>query len=275
MKTLKYTILLLLIVSAQTIVFSQNLKFSELKTSAENQNVTVIELRNYLMRPGQRDTFINYFEENFIKSQNSIGGYILGQYRIKGEEDHFLWMRGFKDMQVRNKFLNDFYYGPFWKAHKFVPNSLLLNNDNVYLLKPLNLNSKEDYATAGFNTNWFATEKGIAVVDFYISNTKLDKLIEFTVKNYCEVLIKSGVKHFSFWTSELKQNEFAALPVFQDKNLMVQISFYKDESEYQSKQQAINAHMIEALKTEMADLVTTRNTIIIYPTEKSFSLQKQ
>ncbi|MEO6670188.1 MAG: hypothetical protein ABIN36_11970 [Ferruginibacter sp.] len=248
---------------------------AELKTSAVNQNVEVIEMRNYLMRPGQRDTFINYFEDNFVQSQNSLGGYILGQYRIKGEDDHFFWMRGFQDMQARNKFLNDFYFSPFWKEHKHVPNSLLLNNDNVYLLKPLNLNSSSNNAATSFDTNWFATEKGIAVVDFYISNSKLEKLIEFTRKKYIEILQSSGAKYNSFWTSELTANEFTALPVFQDKNLLVQISFYKNELEYQTILSKVDAKMNDELKTEMADLVTIKNTIIIYPTTRSFSLQKQ
>ncbi len=45
-------------------------------------------------------------------------------------------------------------------------------------------------------------------------------------------------------------------PVFQDKNLLVQISFYKDESEYQAKLKAIDSKMNDELKTEMADRVT-------------------
>ncbi len=93
-----------------------------------NQNIKIIELRNYLVRQGRRDEFINLFEENFVQSQNILGGYILGQYRVKGADDNFFWIRGFRDMPARYKFLNDFYYGsPAWKQHKSEANSMLLN----------------------------------------------------------------------------------------------------------------------------------------------------
>src|SRR5207253_6161786 len=130
---------------------------------------------------GRSDEFIDLFETNFVQSQNILGGYILGQYRVKGADDNFFWIRGFKDMPARLKYLNDFYFGsPAWKQHKSEANSMLLNNDNVYLLQPLNVNEASmNDAEFSFNTNWFGQEKGVAVVDFYTSNTKLAKLIEF------------------------------------------------------------------------------------------------
>jgi hypothetical protein len=241
-----------------------------------NQNIKVIELRNYLVRRGRRDEFINLFEENFVQSQNLLGGYILGQYRVKGADDNFFWIRGFKDMPARNKFLNDFYFGsPAWKQHKSEANSMLLNNDNVYLLKPLNLKEGSNDAEFSFNTNWFGQEKGVVVIDFYTSNTKRDKLIDFVKKKYAAILNASKIETASFWTSETTPNDFTGLPVFQDKNLLVQITFYKDEFEYQTKLKNADSKMNDELRSEMADLVTIKNTLIIYPTEKSFLLRKK
>jgi hypothetical protein len=248
----------------------------DVPNQAANQNIKVIELRNYLVRQGRRDGFINLFEENFVHSQNILGGYILGQYRVKGAGDNFFWIRGFKDMPARNKFLNDFYFGsPAWKQHKSEANSMLLNNDNVHLLQPLNLKGNSNDAEFSFNTNWFGREKGVAVIDFYISNTKLEKLIEFVKKKYVAILNQSKIENTSFWTSETTPNDFPGLPVFQDKNLLVQITFYKNEFEYQTKMNAVNSKMNDELKSEMADLVTIKNTLIVYPTEKSFLLQKK
>jgi hypothetical protein len=241
-----------------------------------NQNIKVIELRNYLVRQGRRDEFINLFEENFTRSQNILGGYTLGQYRVKGADDNFFWIRGFKDMSVRNKFLNDFYYrSPVWKQHKSAANSMLLNNDNVHLLKPLNLKDSSNDTGFSFNTNWFGQEKGVAVVDFYTSNTKLEKLIEFVRRKYAAILSTFKIENTSFWISETTPNDFTGLPVFQDRNLLVQITFYKNEFEYQAKMKDVDSRMNDELKSEMADLVTIKNTLIIYPTEKSFSLNKK
>jgi hypothetical protein len=277
MKNLKYSLLFLIVAIIPTASLSQDSRRGNDKEQNlnANQNIKVIELRNYVMRQGRRDEFINLFEENFTRSQNILGGYTLGQYRVKGADDNFFWIRGFKDMPARNKFLNDFYYGsPVWKQHKSAANSMLLNNDNVHLLKPLNLKGGSDDAEFSFNTNWFGQEKGIAVVDFYTSNTKLEKLIEFVKKKYVAILNTSKIENTSFWISETTPNDFTALPVFQDKNLLVQITFYKNEFEYQTKMNDVASKMNDELKSEMADLVTIKNTLIIYPTEKSFSLQK-
>jgi hypothetical protein len=233
-------------------------------------DIKVIELRNYLIKPGRRDEFINLFEENFTRSQNILGGYTLGQYRVKGAEDNFFWIRGFKDMSTRIKFLNEFYYNsPDWKRNKSAANSMLLNNDNVHLLKPL---SQGD-SNSGFSTNWFGRRKGIAVVDLYTSNTKLERLIEFMKTKYSGMLDKEVLGNTSLWISEMTPNDFTALPVFQDRNLLVRITFYKNELEYQEKIKSVDSKMDDALKAEMADLVTIQHTLIIYPTQKSFSLQ--
>lgn len=242
----------------------------------EDQNISVIELRNYVIKPQRLDEFIELFEENFTQSQNILGGYTLGQYRVKGADDHFFWIRGFKDMPARVKFLNDFYRGsPAWKLHKSEANSMLVNNDNVYLLKPLNLKDGLSGSEAGFNSNWFGQEKGVAVVDFYISNTKLEKLVAFVKREYAAILKSSHIEATSFWTSEMTPNDFPALPVFQDRNLLVQITFYQNESEYQTRMKDVASRMSDELKSEMADLVTIKNSLVIYPTKGSFRLRKQ
>jgi hypothetical protein len=230
--------------------------------SATDKSISVIELRHYVLRPGQRDNFIDYFEDHFVQSQNEMGTHILGQFRPKGMENNFFWIRGFSDMVSRSKFLPAFYYGPIWKQFGAGANSLLANNDNVYLLKPLT-------KTGEINSNEFGKEKGIVVIDFYIANSKLEKLIGLFNEKYNSALTKAGVNTM-FWTSELTENDFPRLPVFQDKNLLVGITFYKDEAEYRQKLKLISSSVDADLSDELNDTITTQNTIILYPTEKSF-----
>jgi hypothetical protein len=238
-----------------------------------NQKINVIELRNYVMKkPGQRDKFIAYFEDNFIRSQNTIGGFTLGQYRVKDAENNFFWIRGFESMALRKKFLNDFYYGPVWKQHREVPNSMLLNNDNVHLLKPLMLDENGDQKNDTFNSNEFGRKKGIAVVDYYIANEKLDRLISFFGKIYLPLLHNNGVTNCSLWISETVPNDFSPLPVFQDKNLLVTITYYADELDYQAKIKSVDSQLSEEARAEMQDVVTIKNTLILYPTQKSFTI---
>jgi hypothetical protein len=278
MKTLTLTLVFFMVTLNPGTLFSQDSKpMDNLAANQDlnaNQNLSVIELRDYVVKPGRRDEFIKLFEQHFTQSQNILGGYTLGQYTVKGADDHFFWIRGFRDMNARKKFLDDFYYGaPAWKEHKSEANSMLVNNDNVHLLQPLNLKGGSNEAAHSFSSNWFGQGKGIAVVDFYISNTKRDRLVEFVKQKYA-VLFHDLKIATSFWTSEMTLNDFPALPVFQDRNLLVQITFYASETEYQTSMKAVAARMDEESKSEMAELVTIQNALILNPTEKSFLRQK-
>jgi hypothetical protein len=242
----------------------------ETEDASANRHVSVIELRNYILQPGQRENFTDLFESAFIRPQQAAGSYTLGQYKVKGAENNFFWIRGFHDMASRNKALNAFYQGAVWKQNRNAANAMIVNNDNVNLLKPLNVGDSVNEKETSFHTNWFGKEKGIGVIDFYISNTKLDKLVVFVKEQYAAILRNAGIENTSFWISETAENDFAALPVFQDKNLLVQITFYKDELEYETQMKMVAAKMNDKQKTTMADLVTLKNTLIVYPTKRSF-----
>lgn len=238
------------------------------EVTAANQPIRVLELRNYVTKPGQRDKFISYFEANFIDSQNALGGYILGQFRVEGADDNFFWIRGFNDMASRSRYLPEFYRGEFWKQRRNYVNDMLINNDNVYLLKPLSLS--EDQSDTAVNSNEFGKKKGLVVVDYYVANTRLKELIEFFRSKYISFLKSNDISTTS-WVSELTENDFPALPVFQDKNLLVTITPFKDEAEYRLKSKQINAESNQKILTELREIVTTKTTVILHPTKKSFS----
>src|SRR5918998_118568 len=235
---------------------------------AADQPIRVLELRNYVTRPGQRDKFISYFETNFIDSQNEIGGYILGQFRVKDAGDNFFWIRGFNDMASRGRYLPEFYRGEFWKQRRNDANDMLVNNDNVYLLKPLSLS--EDRPGTAVNSNEFGKKKGLVVIDYYVANTRLKELIEFFKSKYLPFL-KSNDIATTPWFSELTENDFPGLPVFQDKNLLVTITPFKGEGEYRLKLKQMNADSNQKLLTELREIVTTKTTVILHPTKRCFS----
>lgn len=243
------------------------MKNTSKNVTAADQPIRVLELRNYVTRPGQRDKFISYFEANFIDSQNAIGGYILGQFRVKDADDNFFWIRGFNDMASRSRYLPEFYRGSFWKERRNHANEMLLNNDNVYLLKPLNLS--EDLPDAAVNSNEFGKKKGLVVVDYYVANTRLKELVEFFKSRYLP-LLKSNDISTTTWVSELTENDFPGLPVFQDKNLLVTITPFKDEAEYQLKLKQINAEPNRKVMTELREIVTAKTTVVLHPTKNSF-----
>jgi hypothetical protein len=233
-----------------------------------NQRIGVIELRNYLMKEGTRDSFIGYFENKLIQPQSNLKGYTLGGYRVKSEENHFCWIRGFENMKSRSCFLPAFYYGDEWKKHRSTANSMLANNDNVYLLRPLKVEGNELVST-DINATQLISDGGITVIDFYIANTKLNVLKKLFVEEYLPLFDSCSINNFNLWTSEEEENDFPQLPVFQDKNLLVQISFFKNELAYSEALKKLASITSEKLKAELLDAVTIHNSWILYPTENS------
>jgi hypothetical protein len=63
--------------------------------SVEAECRLVVELRQYTLKPGQRDVLINLFEREFIEPQEALGMTIVGQFRDRRSPDRFVWLGGF------------------------------------------------------------------------------------------------------------------------------------------------------------------------------------
>lgn len=95
----------------------------------------IVELRQYLLHPGQRDVLIDLFDRELIESQEEHGMAVLGQFRDLDRPDRFVWLRGFPDMPARRDGLAAFYGGPVWKQHAPVANATMMEFDDVLLLR--------------------------------------------------------------------------------------------------------------------------------------------
>src|SRR5436190_3267848 len=69
----------------------------------------VVELRQYTLHPGMRDTLIELFDREFVESQEALGMKIIGQFRDADNPNRLVWLRGFRDMPSRAQALKDFY----------------------------------------------------------------------------------------------------------------------------------------------------------------------
>ena len=91
----------------------------------------------------------------------------------------------------------------------------------------------------------------------------------FYKDKYAPYLQTTGVNNTSLWVSELSPNDYPSLPVIQDKNLLMVITFYKDEAEYRSKLKLAENNSAQ-LQNDMKELIKDKQTMIAYPTGKSF-----
>lgn len=223
-------------------------------TQKNPENIKVLEIRNYLLKPNLTYKFRDYFHSKFVTPMNELGGYTLGEFKIDNINDRFFWFRGFTDMKTRSKFLNDFYINSTtWKEYGKGANEMMINSDNVYLLRPL---KKE------INNGLLKTDKTFSVVDFYICNNTLEKVINLFDTAYIPFLKNLKIEDITLWVSEMAENDFPRLPVFQDKNLLVSITHYKDENEFYVKQKEIDA-MPADLKNSMQELITIQNQLVL------------
>ncbi|WP_308130268.1 NIPSNAP family protein [Kitasatospora aureofaciens] len=97
--------------------------------------MTIVELRQYTLRPGARDTLIELFEREFVTGQETAGITVGGRFRDLDDPDRFVWLRSFPDMAERARALQAFYYGPVWQAHREAANATMLDSDDVLLLR--------------------------------------------------------------------------------------------------------------------------------------------
>ena len=71
-----------------------------------------------------------------MEPQNAVGAHVVGTFRDFDDPDRFVWIRGFRDMHMRQEALGSFYGGPVWQANKAAANAIMLDSDNVLLLRP-------------------------------------------------------------------------------------------------------------------------------------------
>jgi NIPSNAP len=216
--------------------------------------MNTIELRNYLLKPGTSDQFVKYFKDHFIRSQNVLGAYTPGQFRIKGEADRFFWIRGFDTMQDRSQFLPAFYGAEVWKEFGPAANDMMLEWHNVHLLKPIT-----------GNTIAIDKKQNLLVIDYYTAvDNRFDQLIDLFKEFYIPLFHSYAVNDVSLWVSEMTENDFPRLPVYQDKNLLVAMTGYSSEDKYREVADRLK-YMEEELTGKRDELINAGNTLVLYP----------
>jgi len=95
----------------------------------------LIELRQYVIAAGRCERMVELFDTYLATAQDELGLPILGHFRVSGDPDRLVWLRGFADMHTRPERLGAFYGGPVWTAHGTEAIALVKGYDNVQLLR--------------------------------------------------------------------------------------------------------------------------------------------
>ena len=192
----------------------------------------VVELRQYRLRPGQREVLVELFDREFVESQEAEGMAIVGQFRDLDDPDRFVWIRGFDDMPSRARALAAFYGGPAWKAHSAEANATMIDSDNVLLLRPVTAQSGFPApATARLPAG--ATPPGsarILVTLYYRDQPFDDDFADFFGRRARAALIEAGATPLACLQTEHAENTFPALPVRTGENVFASLARFPSEA---------------------------------------------
>ena len=174
----------------------------------------VVELRQYRLHPGQRDTLIELFDREFVETQEAVGMSVLGQFRDPDRPDYFVWLRGFTDMISRHDALTSFYNGPVWTRHRDAANTTMIDSDNVLLLRPVTpADALPDHDPARRATH-VPTGTVFAVIEQ--QNDDSAATIERFRSHLIPELEGTGARTIGLYRTEHAENTFTRLPVRAD-----------------------------------------------------------
>lgn len=194
----------------------------------------VVELRQYTLHPGQRETLIELFDREFIESQERVGMRVIGQFRDLDRPDRFVWLRGFPDMVARDTALRAFYGGPVWAANRAAANATMIDASNVLLLRPARIGSAfridgVDRAPVGAMP---CPETLVVATICYSSSGPCPNLIDYFDNDVLPALANAGATVVGYFVTEASENTFPALPV-RNESVFVWFSTFGNSADHE------------------------------------------
>jgi NIPSNAP protein len=203
--------------------------------SQETTCCPVVELRQYTLKAGERDTLVDLFEKEFIESQETLGMRIIGTFRDLEKPDRFVWLRGFQNMNARAIQLQQFYGGPVWKAHREAANATMIDSDNVLLLRPaigLGFSLPQTRPAHRATTN----PPGVILATIYhLEKGSEAEFTEFFRTTIAPILATIPIPILGTFMTEHRQNTFPALLVREDANAFVWFSRFPNRAAYETQ----------------------------------------
>lgn len=192
------------------------------KSEKRIRKCTVVELRQYTLKPNSRDVLIELFDRYFVESQEALGMTIIGQFRDRGDADRFVWLRGFSGMETRHAALDAFYNGPVWAAHKDKANETMLDSDNVLLLKPAREDLAFDLETETLRRTSPEGKTATVLAGIYqLANPADPELVLEFEEQVLPKLRENHIRMKGVYVTESAENTFKRLPVREGEHVLV------------------------------------------------------
>ncbi|WP_394823637.1 NIPSNAP family protein [Pendulispora albinea] len=200
----------------------------------------IIELRQYTLRPGTRDTMIALFDREFVETQEATGMKIIGQFRDLDDPNQFVWLRGFDDMAARRNALTAFYDdGTVWKEHRDAARATMVDTNNAILLRPAREGSgfelpDGDRAPRDASDAPDAPARGLLSGTLLSLDAPIDSAyLDFFERELEPVLNDCGASMAAVLVSEESPNTYPPLPV-REGNWFAWFSRFPDHAAHEA-----------------------------------------
>lgn len=186
----------------------------------------VVELRQYTLHPGQRDTLVELFDREFVETQEATGMTVMGQFRDLDDDDRFVWLRGFSDMSTRQASLSAFYGGPVWAAHRDAANATMVDSDNVLLLRPAWDGAGLPVAQRPADSAHSPPAGMLEVSVFHLHQPADSALVGLCRHTLNPLLQQAGANAVGWYVTETAANNFPRLPVREGEHVLVGLALF-------------------------------------------------
>ena len=228
----------------------------------------VIEFRRYIVKEGEREHFAEYFESYFPEAFQQLGAIAFGQFFERKNPVGFTWIRGFKNTDARAIINAGFYYGPLWKEHRSTMNSLLVDSDDVLLLRPLD---PEHCISVFPSVDPIKEENGsqgvVVAQIFGVKPNNVDAFAQQAEATFASYRA-AGAREAGILVTLDAPNNFPQLPVRTDGPYLVWLGIVKDHKMLQTQLTPLAERSMEPLSATGL-LRTTPELVILDPTRRS------
>ena len=95
------------------------------------------ELRQYRIKDGRMDEWVQFMESEIIPFQVSKGMVVIGSFVGEEEEDLYIWIRRFEDEAEREKLYKAVYEDPYWLEELSPRVGDIMNRERIVVTRML------------------------------------------------------------------------------------------------------------------------------------------
>jgi hypothetical protein len=219
-----------MVVSSRAIPLKADDRAERMQSIKHLTDFPVVEFRRYTIRAGEREHFAQYFESYFPEAFEQLGALAVGQFFERKNPVGFTWMRAFHSMDDRARINANFYYGPLWREHAKTLNNLMVDSNNVLLLRPISPEMGVSVLPAVDPVTQPNGAQGVVVAEiFTIKPDAVDAFARAAEAAFASYR-NAGIREAGVLVTLDAQNNFPQLPIRTDGPYLVWLGIASDDT---------------------------------------------